>query len=135
MSAKDGRWKHDGAWWAVVEGYENYSVSDDGRVRFDDGVTAYDVEPYLVNRTLLVRIGGPDDYRYHGYSVARLVALAHGDLRDADGNWRRDENVYQLVHIDGDVTNCRMSNLGFQRKWLPRTIRTFTEAVPVGGSW
>ncbi len=84
--------------WKVIEGFENYEVSDHGRVR--NKITNKFVKPYEQCRRMSVALF--HNKKQYGRRLHNLVAHAFVP------NPEQKEYVYNL-HFD--FTNCRADNL------------------------
>lgn len=85
--------------WKKIEGYEGYSVSDEGRVRND--ITGTVLKPYpFRNGYLGVMLKGDNKYKH--VRVHRLVAKAFIPNKN---------DKPQINHKDENKTNNRASNL------------------------
>lgn len=92
--------------WLPIEGYPGYEASDQGRVRNSRG--------WIINPT---RIGDGRPFvalAVNGAQVQRGLALlicqTFLDLPRADFN--------TPIHLDGDLTNCRVNNLAWRPRWF-----------------
>ncbi len=85
--------------WSKIDGFENYSVSDNGEVRNDkrDKLKAQRLNRYGYPITSIYKDGKAYTHRVH-----RLVADAFVD---------NPENKPQVNHKDGDKTNNNAENL------------------------
>lgn len=92
--------------WAPIDGFDNYEVSDDGRVRNSrtDRVLRLQDNGHGVMVAYLRR-GGKTIVR----SVARLVAEAFLDPAPDDAS---------PMHLDFDLTNNRAENLVWKPRWF-----------------
>ena len=88
--------------WKKIEGYENYEVSDDGRVKNTKTRT---VLKGCVNCCGYVKIGLTKDKKLKLYQIHRLVALAFIP---------NPENKQYVRHRDSDNMNNIVSNLYWQ---------------------
>lgn len=93
--------------WRKIDGYPNYSVSNDGLVRNDkrDKVKAQRVDDKGYNK-VDIYCGGIETRKT--FKVHRLVAEAFID---------NPENKYDINHIDGVKTNNNVNNL----EWATRS--------------
>jgi hypothetical protein len=93
--------------WKVIPLFEEYSVSDQGRVRSDksDRILALNMNQYGVLQVGLMRNG----QQYHR-SVPLLVAKAF--LRPIDGPFDTP------INLDGDRWNNRLENLTWRPRWF-----------------
>ena len=85
--------------WKPIKDYENYEISNYGRVRNKTGLIKTQINPI----SGYVTVGLYKNGKRKGYRVHRLVALAFCK------GYSKNKN--QVNHIDGDITNNKSSNL------------------------
>ena len=94
--------------WASIPSFPGYSVSDNGRVRYDehDRILAR-----LVNTTGIVYVGMFHEGAQHNRGVARLVAEAF-----------LPTPIYPTfdtpINLDGDRTRLEVTNLMWRPRWF-----------------
>lgn len=95
--------------WAPIEGFPQYSVSDQGRVRNDR----------TDRRLVKFRTGGDHwhvglmrDGTQHNRAVSRLVAEAF--LKKPNDTW----TLPTPINLNGDKNDCRSENLMWRPRWF-----------------
>lgn len=95
--------------WKVLENYDHYSISNEGRVRSD-----------LTNAVLAVACtpGGRAfvKMRQEGHQVARGLALLVCEMFVRLPKFRIETPT--PIHLDGDPMNCRADNLVWRSRWF-----------------
>lgn len=91
--------------WRVIEGYENYAISNYGNVK--NIKTNYQLKTRVNSYTGYVQIGVRKDGKAKTFNVHRLVALAF---------IQNPTNLPEVNHRDEDKTNNQVSNL----EWCDR---------------
>lgn len=94
--------------WLPLQGYPGYSASSYGRIRNDrrDHILA------------IVRAEGRRCYvslTFEGKQVNRSLSLLICETFLQDP---RPQHFDTPIHIDGDLTNCRVSNLAWRPRWF-----------------
>lgn len=93
--------------WLPLQGYPNYSVSDLGRVRSD-------------SHGAVLAISRTGNARPHVSLMLDRVQLKRGlsllVAKTFIKSPRPDFNT--PIHFDGDLTNCRVSNLAWRPRWF-----------------
>lgn len=94
--------------WALIEGFENYEISNHGRVRRvgSDRTRKISLNNMGVPVLVLYRENDPSRYLRQVNKLVATTFLPPPTFQDETSVW----------HIDGDLTNCRASNL----KWDTR---------------
>lgn len=94
--------------WTEIDGFPTYFVSDHGRVR--NWTTGYALRSHLlVGRGCVVRLRSRK-------GAAVLPQFVHDLVLENFYDRPIDRINWTIVHVDGDLTNNRMSNLKFERR-------------------
>ena len=93
--------------WTDVNEFPNYSVSDEGHVRNDKTGTVLSTR---INHQDIVMVNLVRNGQQYTRSVALLVAYHHIEAGPVNFN--------SPIHLDGDHSNCRASNLLWRPRWF-----------------
>lgn len=102
--------------WRSIPGYPGYFITEEGAVFANQVAPPTPVEPYILGGVYIVRIRPSNAFRPLGVKMDELMRRAF--LEEP-----RNVHLYDLVHIDGDITNCHVSNYGWVRKFIPVNVR------------
>jgi hypothetical protein len=108
--------------WRQVQGFPNYSVSDNGIVRNDDSGQTMAM---LVNQSGVVNVGLTKNKVQYKRSVALLVALAF--IKTA-----RSLEFNTPINLDGDRFNNKVPNLLWRPRWFAVQYVQQFKAPPIG---
>lgn len=93
--------------WAQIEGFPDYSVSDQGEVRHEANQRLLKI---TMNQYFVPYVGLVRDFEQKKRSVARLVANAF---------LPRDLEAFDTpINLDGDRLNCALWNLMWRPRWF-----------------
>lgn len=92
--------------WAPIEGFENYEVSDEGRIRNENSGHILKQFP---NGHDIIQVVMYRDGKNHARAVHKLVAHAFTEVGP--------EGTVPM-HRDGDKRNCRADNLEWKDRWF-----------------
>jgi hypothetical protein len=106
-----------GKMWVWIDGFPDYSVSNEGKVRHDSNLRL--VKPQI-NQLGVVYVGLMRDHEQKQRVLARLVADAFLP--------RTLEAFNTPINLDGDRFNCAVDNLMWRPRWFAiRYNRQFRE--------
>lgn len=88
--------------WKPVDGFENYSVSNFGRIKSDSRRAKGKILRPKLDRYGYYHLGLSKEGKRKWFTIHRLVASAF---------WHDREGGDQINHIDGNKTNNRLGNL------------------------